>query len=145
MTKETINRAIARAGGRESGSDLIALTYEAVLPGGLSFIMYSNLSRDEHADLYRISSEAMTDKRTRTAAFIKGALSKYQGSLSSVLYQFVRKGVLIISSDQPFDTMMEHAINVGAEDLEETGDKTFKVPYLGFQRLNLRCLLSTTR
>jgi transcriptional/translational regulatory protein YebC/TACO1 len=73
----------------------------------------------------------MTENRRRTASFIKHTLSKYDGSLSSVLYQFVRRGVLLISSDQPFDTVLEHAINIGAEDLEETGD-IFKVPSLGY-------------
>jgi transcriptional/translational regulatory protein YebC/TACO1 len=40
MTKETIARAIARGGPRQSGTDLNPLTYEAVLPGGISFVMY---------------------------------------------------------------------------------------------------------
>jgi transcriptional/translational regulatory protein YebC/TACO1 len=133
MTKETITRAIARGGPRESGTDLTPLTYEAVLPGGLSFVMYPDSGHADETCWSRPNlSEAMTEKRTRTANFVKNTLSKYDGSLSSVLYQFVRRGVLLISSDQPFDTVMEHAINIGAEDLEKTGDETFKVPSLVF-------------
>jgi transcriptional/translational regulatory protein YebC/TACO1 len=79
----------------------------------------------------------MTENRRRTANIIKTTLSKYDGSLSTVLYQFVRRGVLLVSSDQPFDAVMEHAINIGAEDLEEAGDETFKVLLLENLRIDV--------
>jgi transcriptional/translational regulatory protein YebC/TACO1 len=54
MTKETITRAIARGGPRELGSELSDLTYEAVLPGGIAFLMYY-ISQNTDADLNRMS------------------------------------------------------------------------------------------
>jgi transcriptional/translational regulatory protein YebC/TACO1 len=72
----------------------------------------------------------LTDNKARTAASIKAAISKYNGSFSAVLYNFVRRGVLVISSDQPFDNVFEQAIDLGAEDLEQVEEGTFKVSYL---------------
>jgi len=72
-------------------------------------------------------SEALTDNKTRTAGSIKSAVSKFDGSFSRVLYNFVRKGVIVISTDLPYDVVFEQTIDLGAEDLEQTDEGTFKV------------------
>jgi len=40
MSKDQINRAIARGGPRASGRDLVSLTFEVMLPGGVAMIVY---------------------------------------------------------------------------------------------------------
>lgn len=40
MSKDQINRAIARGEPRAPGGDLVSLTYEVMLPGGVAMIVY---------------------------------------------------------------------------------------------------------
>ncbi|MBN1958761.1 MAG: YebC/PmpR family DNA-binding transcriptional regulator [Desulfuromonadales bacterium] len=105
MPKDNIDRAIKKGTG-----DLDGVTYEEGIfegygPGGVAVIV-----------------EFMTDNRTRTVAEVRHAFSKYGGSLGvsgSVAFMFDRKGQLIFTDDNDFDTIFEAALEAGAEDVKE--------------------------
>ena len=121
MTKHTIERAIARGEPRTLAEGMSAVTYEAMLPGGIAVVVYALLIG------LLTNSEALTDNKTRTVAKIKQVIVPAGGSLSRVLYLFDRKGVLMMASEKSFDDVLEQAIEVGAEDVEEAEDNQIKV------------------
>ena len=105
MPKDNIDRGIKKGTG-----DLDGVTYEEDIfegygPGGVAVIV-----------------EFMTDNRTRTVADVRHAFNKYGGSLGvsgSVAFMFDRKGQIIFSDDNDFDTIFEAALEAGAEDVKE--------------------------
>jgi YebC/PmpR family DNA-binding regulatory protein len=98
MPKESIDRAVQRgAGGGEEGL-IESLTYEGYGPGGVALII-----------------ECLTDNRNRSANDVKHMLTKHGGSLAtpgSVLFQFDRKGVVIVTGEIELDL-----IDAGATDI----------------------------
>lgn len=105
MPKENIERAIARASGKEAGSLEEAL-YEGFGPGGFSVIV-----------------EALTDNKQRTVSEIKVIFDKNGGSLGSqgsVQYQFEKKGMITVAkSGKTFDEIFLIAVENQAEDVED--------------------------
>ena len=105
MPKDNIDRGIKKGTG-----DLDGVTYEEDIfegygPGGVAVIV-----------------EFMTDNRTRTVADVRHAFNKYGGSLGvsgSVAFMFDRKGQIIFTEDNDFDTIFEAALEAGAEDVKE--------------------------
>lgn len=70
----------------------------------------------------------MTDNKARAAAHVKAVVSKFGGSLSKVLYQFVRKGVIVMKLEgKGLDDVFEQVIEVGVEDVEEDEENQIKV------------------
>src|SRR5271156_1519281 len=70
----------------------------------------------------------MTDNKARTAAKIKTVISLAAGSFSRILYLFSRKGQLLVSHEKKnFDEIMDHAIDLGALDVEEREDANVNV------------------
>jgi transcriptional/translational regulatory protein YebC/TACO1 len=70
----------------------------------------------------------MTDNKNRATANIKPLIKAANGSFSRVMYNFVKKGLIIMrSDDRQFDKVLEQAIDLGAEDVEEADDGSFKV------------------
>lgn len=113
MPKDTMERAIARGAGGLDGADLIELTYEGYGPGGVAILVHT-----------------MTDNRNRTVAEVRHAFSKGGGNLGtdgSVAYLFSKKGQLHITEGIDEDTMMELALEAGAEDIESNDDGSFEV------------------
>ncbi|MBI4280917.1 YebC/PmpR family DNA-binding transcriptional regulator [Candidatus Uhrbacteria bacterium] len=108
MPKDTILRAIARASGGEDGAELAEVTYEAIGPGGIAFMI-----------------DALTDNRNRTGGSLKTILSKHGASLAgvgAVRWQFNRKGMVRIPAEGlPADgEAFELAcIDHGAEEIEK--------------------------
>jgi len=83
MTRDTIDRAIARGAGANETDNMEELTYEGYAPGGVAVLV-----------------EVMTDNRNRTVAEVRHAFSKRNGNLGtdgSVAYLFSRKGRRILS------------------------------------------------
>jgi YebC/PmpR family DNA-binding regulatory protein len=109
MPKENIDRAIAKAAGKE-GVNLEEAVYEGFGPGGFSVVV-----------------EAFTDNKQRTVAEVKNAFEKNGGNMGaqgSVMYQFERKGIITIEKkEKSFDDIFAIAVDVGAEDVEEAGDE----------------------
>lgn len=107
MPKANIERAIARAADK-SAAALIEEVYEAYGPGGVGIII-----------------EVATDNKNRTMPAVRHTLDKSGGRMAdpgSVMFQFERKGVIVIS-EKGEDTLMA-ALEAGAEDATEEDDGT---------------------
>ena len=103
-----IDRAIGKAtGGEDEVYDEIR--YEGYGPNGVAVIV-----------------EAMTDNRNRTASSVRSLFTKSGGNLAetgAVSFMFERKGLVVYKADAAdTDTMFEHAIEAGAEDVESSDD-----------------------
>ena len=113
MTRDTIDRAIARGAGTSDADDMEEITYEGYAPGGIAVLV-----------------EAMTDNRNRTVAEVRHAFSKRAGNLGtdgSVAYLFARKGQISYAPGVNEDALMEAALEAGAEDLVTHDDGSVDV------------------
>jgi YebC/PmpR family DNA-binding regulatory protein len=113
MTRDTIDRAIARGAGTNDADDMEELTYEGYAPGGIAVLI-----------------EAMTDNRNRTVAEVRHAFTKRGGNLGtdgSVAYLFSRKGQLNFAPGVDEDLLMDVALEAGAEDIEANDDGSVDV------------------
>ena len=113
MTRDTIDRAIARGAGTNDADDMEEITYEGYAPGGIAVLV-----------------EAMTDNRNRTVAEVRHAFSKRAGNLGtdgSVAYLFSRKGQISYAPGVDEDALMEAALEAGAEDLVAHDDGSVDV------------------
>ena len=104
MPKDNIKRAVDKGAGGE-GEDYEDIRYEGFGPAGIGFIV-----------------EASTDNKNRTAMAIRTAFSKNGGNMGetgSVSFMFDQMGKIeypLAVADE--DTMMEAAIESGADDCE---------------------------
>ena len=108
MPKDNIDRGIKKGTGDLDGVTYEEGVFEGYGPGGVAVIV-----------------EFMTDNRTRTVADVRHAFNKYGGSLGvsgSVAFMFDRKGQIIFSDDDDFETIFEAALEAGAEDVKEEDD-----------------------
>ena len=113
MTRDTIDRAIARGAGTNEADDMEELTYEGYAPGGIAVLV-----------------EVMTDNRNRTVAEVRHAFTKRGGNLGtdgSVAYLFARKGQISFAPGLDEDEVMEAALEAGAEDVESYEDGSMDV------------------
>ncbi|MCG8613740.1 MAG: YebC/PmpR family DNA-binding transcriptional regulator [Pseudomonadales bacterium] len=113
MKRDTIDKAIARGAGGNDGDNYDELTYEGYGPGGVAILV-----------------EAMTDNRNRTVAEVRHAFSKAGGNLGtdgSVAYLFEKKGVLQFAPGTDEETVMEAALEAGAEDVLTSDDGSIEV------------------
>jgi YebC/PmpR family DNA-binding regulatory protein len=113
MTRDTIDRAIARGAGTSEADNMEELTYEGYAPGGIAVLV-----------------EVMTDNRNRTVAAVRHAFSKRNGNLGtdgSVAYLFTRKGQISYAPGIDQEQLMELALEAGAEDLEINDDGSVEV------------------
>lgn len=105
MPNDNIERAIKRGTGQGEAVNYEDLTYEIFAPGGVGVLV-----------------EISTDNRNRTAAEIRSLVTKHGGSLAAqgaVSRLFQRRGQIIISREAaPEDTVMEVALEAGAEDFK---------------------------
>lgn len=122
VTKKIIENAIKRGTGEiTSDKPMSDVMYEFIGPGGVAFII-----------------EASTDSKTRTIGLVKHAMSKFNASLNPCHYMFEKKGWVIFApknESETLDDLLDVAIDVGAEDIEEfkdlddeyRGEKLFRV------------------
>ncbi|WP_158896746.1 MULTISPECIES: YebC/PmpR family DNA-binding transcriptional regulator [unclassified Pseudomonas] len=113
MTRDTIDRAIARGVGAGEGENVEELTYEGYAPSGVAIIV-----------------EAMTDNRNRTAAEVRHAFNKCGGNLGtdgSVAYLFERKGQISYAPGLDEDALMEAALEAGVDDVVANDDGSIDV------------------
>ena len=116
MPKDTIERAVERGSGGTEGVNLEETTFEGYGPGGVAIIV-----------------ESMTDNNNRTVAEVRHAFTKAGGSLGtdgSVSYLFIKKGLIRIRDNSNLDSVMEVAIEAGAEDIEENTDRSITISTL---------------
>lgn len=113
MTRDTVDRAIARGAGTNEADDMEELTYEGYAPGGIAVLV-----------------EVMTDNRNRTVAEVRHAFSKRNGNLGtdgSVAYLFSRKGQITFEPGVDEEQLMDVALEAGAEDIESHEDGSVDV------------------
>ncbi|WXL24320.1 YebC/PmpR family DNA-binding transcriptional regulator [Ectopseudomonas mendocina] len=120
MSRDVIDRAIARGAGNNEADNMIELSYEGYAPSGVAIIV-----------------EAMTDNRNRTAAEVRHAFTKCGGNLGtdgSVAYMFDRKGQISFAPGVDEDALMEAALEAGADDVEmgEDGSAVVSTSFADF-------------
>jgi YebC/PmpR family DNA-binding regulatory protein len=110
MPKENIDRAIKKGTGELEGVDYQEVTYEGYGPGGVALMI-----------------DAVTDNPTRTIAEVRHKMSRGGGTVgtpNSVGWMFEKKGqILIDASSKDEDTMMEVALEAGAEDFRREDEQ----------------------
>lgn len=118
MTRDTIDRAIARGAGTNEAENMEELTYEGYGPNGVAIFV-----------------EAMTDNRNRTAAEVRHAFSKAGGNLGtdgSVAYLFERKGQISYESGVDEEKLLDVALEAGADDVVTNDDGSVDI-FTAFQ------------
>lgn len=113
MPKDTIERTIKKATGELEGVTYEEVRYEGYAHGGVAVMV-----------------DCLTDNRNRTVAEVRHAFSKHGGNLGtdgSVSYLFSKMGVLNFEPGTPEETIMEIALEAGAEDVISEEDGSIEV------------------
>jgi YebC/PmpR family DNA-binding regulatory protein len=111
VPNDTIERGIKKAAGEGGAVNYETATYEGYGPSGTAIIV-----------------KCLTDNKNRTAANVRNAFTKGQGSIGTqgcVSYMFDEKGQIIIDKeecDADPDELMMQALDAGAEDFSEEED-----------------------
>ncbi|WP_425396994.1 YebC/PmpR family DNA-binding transcriptional regulator [Aeoliella sp.] len=109
MPKDNIERAIKKGTGELDGGNLEEVLYEGIGPAGVA-----------------IMCDILTDNRNRTAPEIRKMFEVCGGKLGATgcaAWTFDRKGVILISADKTDEeSLMELAIEAGADDVRRDGD-----------------------
>jgi YebC/PmpR family DNA-binding regulatory protein len=111
MPNDTIDRGIKKAAGDSNSVNYETATYEGYGPSGTAIIV-----------------KCLTDNKNRTAANVRNAFTKGNGSIGTqgcVSYMFDEKGQIIIDKqecDLDADDLMMIALDAGAEDFSEEED-----------------------
>jgi YebC/PmpR family DNA-binding regulatory protein len=137
MPKDNIEKAIKKGTGELEGYHLEEVVYEGYGPYGVAIMI-----------------DAMTDNKNRTTAEIRSLLTKNGGNLGEngcVSWIFEKKGVLTISSEKyEEDTVMEVALEAGADDITRDGEvweitttpEQFEPVKIAFQKKGFELILS---
>ena len=108
MPADNIKRAIMKGTGELEGGQLEEILYEGYGPAGVALL-----------------AEVVTDNRNRTVSEIRHVFSKNGGNMGeagSVAWMFSKKGVIVIESSKgDEDTLMNLALEVGADDFVNEG------------------------
>ncbi|MDY0167492.1 MAG: YebC/PmpR family DNA-binding transcriptional regulator [Thermoguttaceae bacterium] len=109
MPKDNIERAIKKGTGELDSETLEEVVYEGYGAGGVAVLC-----------------EILTDNRNRTAPEVRKIFEMSDGKLGStgcVAWMFDLKGLFLIPADQTDeDTLMELALEAGADDVRRDGD-----------------------
>lgn len=119
MTRDTINRAIERGVGGGEDTNMETKVYEGYGPGGTAVMV-----------------ECLSDNANRTISQVRPSFTKCGGNLGtegSVGYLFSKKGLILIAAGDE-DTIMEAAIEAGADDVQLQEDGSFEI-YTAWEEL----------
>ena len=111
MPNDTIDRGIKKAAGDANSVNYEYVSYEGYGPCGIAIIV-----------------DALTDNKNRTAANVRSAFTKGQGSIGTpgcVSFMFDKKGQIIVDKEEcemDADDLMMLALDAGAEDFSEEED-----------------------
>ena len=109
VPNENIERIIKKAAGEGDTNNYEELLYEGYGPSGVAVVV-----------------ETLTDNRNRTAGEMRHYFDKCGGNLGqsgSVTFMFERKGIIVIEGEGlDEDTVMEDALEAGADDFTFDGD-----------------------
>ena len=113
MPKDNIERAVKKGTGELEGVNYEESVYEGYGPGGAAVLI-----------------ESLTDNKNRAVADIRHIFSKNNGNLGEngcVAWMFDKKGYIVVESKNvDEDTLMEVALEAGAEDVRED-DSNYEV------------------
>ena len=111
MPNDTIDRGIKKAAGDLGSVNYENLVYEGYGPNGIAIIV-----------------ETLSDNKNRTAANVRSAFTKGNGSIGTpgcVSFMFDKRGQIIIDKEEcemEADDLMMMALDAGAEDFGEEED-----------------------
>ncbi|MBP2280831.1 YebC/PmpR family DNA-binding regulatory protein [Psychrobacter sp. PL19] len=108
MTRDTINRAVARGAGGGDNDNMEEVNYEGYGIGGVAVLV-----------------ETMTDNLNRTVSEVRHAFTKHEGNLGtsgSVAYLFNKRGEISFNDLGLEDEIMLAALDAGALDIENDGE-----------------------
>ncbi|PLK58518.1 YebC/PmpR family DNA-binding transcriptional regulator [Candidatus Palibaumannia cicadellinicola] len=103
MTRETLNRAIARGIGDADSEQIETIYYEGYGPGGTAIMV-----------------ECLSNNRRRTVSTVRHAFTKVGGHLvseGSVAYLFNKKGVISFAPGLNENTLIDIALEASADDV----------------------------
>ena len=131
VPNDNITKSIAKGAGtyQEAGAILEEIRYEGYGAGGGAILI-----------------EALTDNRNRSAAEIRAAFSKNGGNLGEtgcVSWMFEQKGVVTLEGEINEDTLLEVALDAGAESYEMIVDSDFTGAEIVTETANLDHLAQT--
>ena len=113
MPRDTIDKACKRGAGETEGANYEEVRYEGYGPGGIA-----------------VMADCLTDNRNRTVAEVRHAFTKAGGNLGtdgSVAYMFNKQGILSYAPGSDEDTIMEAALEAGADDVVTNDDGSIDV------------------
>lgn len=113
VPKDNVERAIKRGTGELEGVNYEEIRFEGYGINGAGIIV-----------------DCLTDNKTRTVADVRHAFNKYGGNLGTdgcVAYQFKHCGQLVFAPGLDENTVMELAIEAGAEDVIVSDDGAIEV------------------
>jgi YebC/PmpR family DNA-binding regulatory protein len=113
MTRDVIERATKRGAGELDDVSYEEIRYEGYGPSGIAIMM-----------------DCMTDNKNRTVAAVRNVFSKRGGNMGtdgSVSYLFNKKGIITYAAGTDEDTVMEAALESGAEDIVTNEDGSIDV------------------
>ncbi|MBI4185525.1 YebC/PmpR family DNA-binding transcriptional regulator [Candidatus Berkelbacteria bacterium] len=103
MSRETIDRAIAKGIGHADGADFKPALYELYGPGGAGVLV-----------------EVLTDNTNRTLGEIRAVINRHGGTLAqtgAVQYLFDRRGIVEVAAGPDAETTQLILIELGAVDV----------------------------
>ena len=113
MPKDNVKRAIDRGVGGADGANYEEIRYEGYGIGGAAIIV-----------------DTLTDNRTRTVAEVRHAFSKFGGNMGtdgSVAFMFDHVGQFLFAPGTSEDTLMDAALEAGANDVSTNDDGSIEV------------------
>lgn len=113
MTRDTIDRAVARGAGSGESENLEELVYEGYGPNGAAILV-----------------ETLTDNKNRTVAEVRHCFTKAGGNLGtsgSVAYLFTKTGVISYSQEVDEEVLMDVAFDAGADDIINNSDGSIDI------------------
>jgi YebC/PmpR family DNA-binding regulatory protein len=113
MSRDTIDRAVKKGVGANDGDNFDEVRYEGYGPGGVAVMV-----------------DCLTDNRNRTVSEVRHAFSKSGGNLGtdgSVAYLFSKTGVISFPAGTDEDSVMESALEAGADDVLPNDDGSIEV------------------
>jgi YebC/PmpR family DNA-binding regulatory protein len=113
MPKDKIENAIKKGTGELEGVDYLEIRYEGYGIGGAAVMV-----------------DCLTDNKTRTVAEVRHAFSKHGGNMGTdgcVAFQFKHCGQLVFAPGVNEATLMDAAIEAGAEDVAANDDGSVEI------------------
>lgn len=113
MPKDKIDNAIKKGTGELEGVEYIEIRYEGYGIGGAAIMV-----------------DCLTDNKTRTVADVRHAFNKYGGNMGTdgcVAFQFTHCGQILFAPGLDEATLMDAAIEAGADDVITHDDGSMEV------------------